>query len=303
MQKKKFGRDVPIRRKINQLLIKGGKTTQQQKNVFMMLRGGAGECTEEDYDTLELYVKQFERKMIDNNGSDSSIKYTSEVLDKTTITNMTRLPSTSCMVSFTIENSDIHFSSGLPFKQKMYAKMLTERQFTYYKDNWDHIHKIHVPCYIYGLTMSMREFGVPATTLPRQLQEEAEAWAIDQVRQLHAIGLYHGDIFKNATKLNLGNILVKVQDDAIQEIKLIDFGPPHESQSDADLLNVEKDFLRRYDLIKADKSDNKENVTYEDLAPPPTPMKNKRGGHKFKTKKKRRRTLQLPEGFDLDEIL
>jgi hypothetical protein len=208
------------------------------------------------------------------------------------------------MVSFTIENSDLHFSSGLPFKQKMYAKMLTDRQSNYYKDNWKYIYKIHVPYYIYDMIfMSMREFGVPATKLPRHLQEEAEAWAIDQVRQLHAIGLYHGDIFKNARKLNLGNILVKVQDDAIQDIKLIDFGPPHESQSDAELLKVEKDFLRRYDLIKADKSDNKKNIAFEDLAPPPTPMKNRRKGHEFKTKKKRRLTSQLPSDFDIEDIL
>ena len=151
--------------------------------------------------------------------------------------------------------------------------------------------------------MSMREFGVPATTLPRQLQEEAEAWAIDQVRQLHAIGLYHGDFFNGATKLNLGNILVKVQDDAIQDIRLIDFGPPHESQSDADVLMVEQDFLRRYDRIKADKSDNKETLEYEDLAPPPTPTKSNRRAHAFKTKKKRRLSTQLPEDFDIGDIL
>lgn len=158
-------------------------------------------------------------------------------------------------------------------------------------------------CWTHADILAMHEYGVPATTLPPNLQEEAEAWAIEQVRALHDHGLYHGDLFKSPRKIHLGNVLVKVDGEAIQEVRLIDFGPPHESQSDDDLLRVERDLLRRYDLMK---SGDAETIDAKDLAAPPTPMKKKKQPHRFTTKKRRRLSSMMPleeDDFDVDDIL
>ena len=260
-------------------------------NHLVALAGGAGDCSDADYALLEGSVREIKNWLVDNDGKRPPDNY-----DACTVTGMTRLPSTSCMVSCTIE---CHGRMA----RKIFAKRLTDRQMKYYQDHMEWIAPIHAPFHMYADILAMHEYGVPATILPPYLQEEAEAWAIEQVRALHGRGLYHGDLFKSPRKLNLGNVMVKVDNYAIQEVRLIDFGPPHESQSDEDLFRVETEFLRRYDLMK---SGDAETIDAKDLAAPPTPMKKKKQPHQFTKKRRRRLSSMMPleeDDFDVEDIL
>ena len=125
-------------------------------------------------------------------------------------------------------------------------KRLNERQYKYYLDYGKDIKPYHADFMITkdenGGYIHLNKFGKEITLARGHLYENGINYAIETLKKLHEMDIFHGDIVSGDTKIkwNKGNILFNEKG----EYKLIDFGPTDgEKRDDEELIKAEKKIL------------------------------------------------------------
>lgn len=125
-------------------------------------------------------------------------------------------------------------------------KRLNERQYKYYLDYGEDIKPYHADFMITGDEnggyIHLNKFGKEITLARGDLYENGINYAIETLKKLHEMGIFHGDIVSGDTEIkwNKGNILFNEEG----EYKLIDFGPTDgEKRDDEELIKAEKKIL------------------------------------------------------------
>ena len=125
-------------------------------------------------------------------------------------------------------------------------KRLNKRQYKYYLDYGEDIKPYHADFMITkdenGGYIHLNKFGKEITLASGYLYENGINYAIETLKKLHEMGIFHGDIVSGDTEIkwNKGNILFNEEG----EYKLIDFGPTdREKRGDEELIKAEKNIL------------------------------------------------------------